>query len=360
MKTNDRILRDLLLTAWTKDKFLESCLTGIPVVIGLSPIIKEHVDNRDFLVGFKEFWKSLDFGYCENGSIPKWKERNMPKRFIVTDNIKVCSLIGKSKEYRLFLENKEHIGDNNLVWKCRKFYSGKSFWNETNQMVAFFRKTGLWDIQGPRFLFPEVVDTKFAERHKSLVKAIYESTGGSPDEYDEWVSVHSSTGGEAECYWFGRKQSDGFYDGKTLSGMSPPELLVVCENKRMTGAFYGNRDVLLIVGKGWSIIPFLQKVEWVKNIPCLYWGDMDKAGFAILSRLRGEFPHVRSFFMNKEILLKGGHLCGDDAPKTYSYEHLTVEEQACVSSLNGKRLEQEKLVSIITRLNVSELAKKGR
>ena len=71
----------------------------------------------------------------------------------------------------------------------------------------------------------------------------------------------------------------------------------IVENKITTLSFLDIKDSIVIFGSGYG-------VSVLKNIKCLndkniyYWGDMDLDGYAILSQLRGYFPHTKSLMMD--------------------------------------------------------------
>jgi hypothetical protein len=82
----------------------------------------------------------------------------------------------------------------------------------------------------------------------------------------------------------------------------------------------------------------------------VYWGDIDTHGFAILSRLRGRFPHVRSMLMDRETLLTHkDQWVREPSPVTGLLSGLTADEAALYADLAGDvygdrvRLEQERV-----------------
>jgi hypothetical protein len=94
----------------------------------------------------------------------------------------------------------------------------------------------------------------------------------------------------------------------------------------------------------------------------IYWGDIDTHGFAILSRLRALFPHVRSFLMDRETLLTHRPLWArEEEPYTGGLHHLTAEEDALFEELRqgtlgyGVRLEQERIAFGRVEAALSEL-----
>ena len=93
----------------------------------------------------------------------------------------------------------------------------------------------------------------------------------------------------------------------------------------------------------------LREVEWLADVPLLYWGDLDAQGFMILSQLRSFLPHARSFLMDGATLdaFRAFVVPGTPLPETdvRALPHLTPAEQALFRRLaeENLRLEQERI-----------------
>ncbi len=91
-------------------------------------------------------------------------------------------------------------------------------------------------------------------------------------------------------------------------------------------------------GLGYGI-EVLSHVDWLKEREIFYWGDVDTHGFAMLDRLRANFPHARSFLMDRETLLSHRHAWGrEDKPFLGSLPRLTDGERALFDDLQQDRL----------------------
>ena len=153
--------------------------------------------------------------------------------------------------------------------------------------------------------------------------------------------------------------------GQTLSGLSdlsvplsefgafsPPWLRVVITENKISGlSFPPLADAMVIFGLGYGI-QCLQEVKWLGEKEIWYWGDIDTHGFAMLSQLRGYFPHVRSLLMNRETLLAHRHLWGREEEGKrclLDLQHLDAAEQRLYKDLQENafgqavRLEQERI-----------------
>jgi hypothetical protein len=60
-------------------------------------------------------------------------------------------------------------------------------------------------------------------------------------------------------------------------------------------------DSLAILGAG-DAVSLLTRLEWLRGMRILYWGDLDSHGFECLSILRHAFPQTESLMMDAETL----------------------------------------------------------
>ena len=105
--------------------------------------------------------------------------------------------------------------------------------------------------------------------------------------------------------------------------------------------------VLFGAGYGWET---LEPARWLTNCALHYWGDIDTHGFAILDQLRGRFPHVGSFLMDRATLMAHEAFWGDESDQVIrDLRRLTTQESELFDDLrdnrirNGLRLEQERV-----------------
>lgn len=90
-------------------------------------------------------------------------------------------------------------------------------------------------------------------------------------------------------------------------------------------------------GYGWEA---LAHAAWLHGCQLYYWGDIDTHGFAILDQLRGHFPQVGSFLMDRQTLLAHRSHWGEEAdPIRHDLVRLTAEEAAVYDDLRCDRLQ---------------------
>jgi hypothetical protein len=75
----------------------------------------------------------------------------------------------------------------------------------------------------------------------------------------------------------------------------------IVENKITTLSFPAIKNSIVIFGSGYSV-GVLKKTQWLQNKEIFYWGDIDIDGFAILSQVRGYFPHTKSICMDEDTI----------------------------------------------------------
>lgn len=117
-----------------------------------------------------------------------------------------------------------------------------------------------------------------------------------------------------------------------------------------TGLCFGERpDSLAFMGLGYGVSALAQ-VPWVADAECVYWGDVDTHGFAMLSLARASLPSVISVLMDEGTLLANRNLWGQENDQyTSALASLTLAEQRVYDGLRRQqwglnvRLEQERI-----------------
>ena len=129
-----------------------------------------------------------------------------------------------------------------------------------------------------------------------------------------------------------------------------PSRVWIVENLQTGLAFGSLRDTIVFMGLGYGV-SVLASIPWVTRAECLYWGDIDTHGFAMLSRARSLLPNLRSELMDEETLLRFQDLWGIEPAQCGTIEGavLTADEMNLFLSLQrhrwapAVRLEQERI-----------------
>jgi hypothetical protein len=123
----------------------------------------------------------------------------------------------------------------------------------------------------------------------------------------------------------------------------------ITENETNFLAFPPARESIVIFGAGYGW-EALANARWLSRCEIRYWGDIDTHGFAILDQLRGHFPHVEAFLMDRQTLL--GHQSQwveEPHPLRRDLVRLRPEERQLFDDLRhdrireALRLEQERI-----------------
>ncbi|MDR1277048.1 MAG: DUF2220 family protein [Candidatus Accumulibacter sp.] len=131
--------------------------------------------------------------------------------------------------------------------------------------------------------------------------------------------------------------------------LQPTHALIV-ENLQTGLAFDELPGAVVIMRLGYAV-DVLGRIPWLRRARCLYWGDIDTHGFAILNRARSHLPGLESVLMDESTLMNHRDLWVEEKDPHASTELplLTRDEQALYRSIKGNtrgqriRLEQERL-----------------
>lgn len=211
----------------------------------------------------------------------------------------------------------------------------------------------------PRQLPVPGIDSKWVESRRGVVTAWLAALRGS----DPAAGFHATTGLRAMPDRLRLRLLDPSLRAR-LGGLADIEApleevaaldlgvrrVVIVENLATGLAFGDLLGTVLFMRRGYAVEPF-GRIPWLAGLPVDYWGDLDTHGLAILSRLRGHLPQVRSLLMDEPTLLAFRSLwTAEDKPHPADWlPQLTVEEADLYAGLRqGRygtrvRLEQERI-----------------
>lgn len=131
----------------------------------------------------------------------------------------------------------------------------------------------------------------------------------------------------------------------------PVRRVFIVENKQTGLAFDDLPGAVVLMARGYAV-DRLHELPWLRAANAVhYWGDLDTHGLAILGRLRGHLPQVRSLLMDEATLLVHSALWVTEPQphRADAIEHLDAAEQALYRDLRSDRwgvrvrLEQERI-----------------
>lgn len=137
-----------------------------------------------------------------------------------------------------------------------------------------------------------------------------------------------------------------------------PELILIVENKE-SAYLVPDRPRTAVVHSLGNHLNVLGGIRWLDGAHQLYWGDLDRAGFTLLSRARALLPRLVSVLMDPITLEEHRTLAVQDETRADSpAPNLTDIESAALAALSAEqgtylRLEQERLPSpfVLSRLS---------
>jgi len=136
-----------------------------------------------------------------------------------------------------------------------------------------------------------------------------------------------------------------------LAGISwPVSHVFIVENLQTGLAMSDMPGAVVFMRLGYNV-DVLARLPWLARARCIYWGDLDTHGFAILHRARSYIPELQSVLMDEETLLRHKALWVDEGAQHSAAELtlLTKDEQQLYRDLKQQRwgqnvrLEQERI-----------------
>lgn len=215
------------------------------------------------------------------------------------------------------------------------------------------------------------VDTKFVEKHKNILDQFL-SILSDESVYQKEITKLSNYGFEKKYHMKyplalvrfrvpDESQSiDGLLDiSITIEAFKKIHIqakkIIIVENKMTMLSFPMLDDAIVIFGGGYGV-DVLRDVDWLHEKEIYYWGDIDSDGFAILSQVRGYFPHVISILMDKETVRVSQTLSEHHTQRYKPLAHLNKEEENLYKDFAcSHRLEQERIPFFHVVQRVKEL-----
>lgn len=130
-----------------------------------------------------------------------------------------------------------------------------------------------------------------------------------------------------------------------------PEIVLIVENKESAYLVPDLPRTVVIHSLG-NHLNVLDEIGWLGSARHLYWGDLDRAGFTLLSRARSRLPRLISVLMDPVTLEEHRTLAVEDETRVDPPDpNLTDNETAALAALLTKRgtylrLEQERIPSL--------------
>ena len=226
-------------------------------------------------------------------------------------------------------------------------------------MVAWIEKNPASDLY-PRQLPVSGLDSKWLEKRKGLLAELVDAVQGRSTAEGDFYgrcglkappqlirlrilddSLRQRVGG----------LSDLSVTWEQLAELDlPVSNLFIVENLQTGLAFDDLPGSVVIMQLGYGV-DVLGRLPWATSANCVYWGDLDTHGFAILNRARSYLPELKSVLMDKATLQTHQDLWVEekDQHAAETLPLLTDAEQAVYQALKRNawgqnvRLEQERI-----------------
>jgi hypothetical protein len=137
-----------------------------------------------------------------------------------------------------------------------------------------------------------------------------------------------------------RGLADITLDATSFAALNLPlQWVFITENETNFLAFPRAQQAIVLFGAGYGWEP-LSRATWLHSCHIHYWGDIDTHGFAILDQLRGHFPRVTSFLMDRETLFAHRLQWGEEAaPVQHGLSRLSAAEAALYDEIRFDRIQ---------------------
>jgi hypothetical protein len=190
------------------------------------------------------------------------------------------------------------------------------------------------------------IDTKWLERHRSVVEGLHAAVAGrdslgllAPPPQVRVRFLDSALRPGGLC--------DITAPVEELAALDvAPSTVFVFENLETVLAMPELPGAVVVHGSGYAARR-LSAIPWIQNGTIIYWGDLDSDGFAILHALRSGCSNVTSVLMDDETLFAYRDLwVPETKPAVGAYATLTTGELRTLEHIRAEgniRLEQERI-----------------
>lgn len=281
----------------------------------------------------------------------------LPSRAIVDSYDQAWALLGVARQVQTYAAELALARAEPALreWAASKPLAALRLETEWPALIAAYR--WLREHRGSGLYLRQIsapgVDTKFVERHRSVLAALLGVPASSsgflaglglqarPETLR--VRVHPSAGPLPG--W-----SDLTVRLDELAAATPTvRTAVIVENEITFLSVPVPVEGIVLWGKGFEV-DRAGSLPWLVDADVHYWGDLDTHGFAILDRLRAWLPQTQSFLMDRETLLAHRDRWGTEStPTRAGLRRLTDDEADLYADLVGDqftdrlRLEQERI-----------------
>jgi hypothetical protein len=354
---------------WLKASVSGNCpQANWPLEIGLGiPTEQDALRQQEGVRAWITAWRSW-----RGSGILAWTERywhslgvqTVPQKLILNDPADAVSWIGEAEVWSRAVERFKTLVQRwpVLIDVLPKYYSVLAASDNAN----FLRITGMlsWICANPgSALYPRQipvagVDSKWLESHKGLISELVSAIQKTNDrDFFKVCGLKPQPqlirmrilDPEIRSRFSGLGDISAPVEEIADLGIKPAHVFIV-ENLQTGLAFEDLSGSVVIMALGYGV-DVLGQIPWLHHARCIYWGDIDTHGFAILNRARTYLPSLETVLMDEPTLFAHRDLWVQEKVQSTSSELplLTDREQELFLALKNNswgqqiRLEQERI-----------------
>lgn len=335
---------------------------GIPTE---NQALKQVEDVRAWVAA----WQSWNGVGSLSWSERRWRKlgtQPVPEKLLLSGPGEVAQWIGEAdrwdraqQRYRDLIGRWPQLGN-----KLPRYFAILADYSEADyrrliDMVAWIEKNPASDLY-PRQLPVSGLDSKWLEKRKGLLADLVDAVGGrSTTEGDFFQRCGLKAPPQLirlRILDEGLRLGAGGLEDisaprEQLANLDLPATNVFIVENLQTGlAFDDLPGSVVIMQLGYGV-DVLGRLPWVAKAHCIYWGDLDTHGFAILNRARSYLPELKSVLMDEATLRSHQDLWVEekDQHAAETLPLLTDPEQAVYQAIKRNawgqnvRLEQERI-----------------
>ena len=349
-------------------KQLEDSVWPLEITLGIpteNQALKQIEDTRAWVAAWQTWSGAGSLSWTER----RWRKlgtQSVPEKLLLSGPVEVAQWIGETdrwdraqQRYSDLIRRWPQIGN-----KLPRYFAVLADYSEADyrrliDVVAWIEKNRASNLY-LRQLPVSGLDSKWLENRKGLLADLVDGVAG---ESSNEGGLFQRCGLKAPPQLIRlrilddslRQRVGGLGDisvpREQLAALDlPVGNVFIVENLQTGLAFDDLPGSIVIVQLGYSV-DVLGRLPWVGRARCVYWGDLDTHGFAILNRARSYLPELKSVLMDEATLRNHRDLWVQEkdqhAAETLSL--LTDSEQAVYRAIKRNvwgqniRLEQERI-----------------
>jgi hypothetical protein len=361
-------LRTKVRRRWTDGSLLRALAAGEPFPTLDLPVHGPRPgDIGDDLLGVQRWIGELERGSANGRCYAlvttaiggrHFGRNSVPSRALVTTYEQAWRLLGTTAQVADYRRLLDQSGERPEVraWAAAHPLRALDLSGEWEQVLA----ACAW-LDGPRAVgrfLREItapgVDTKFVERHRSVLGALLGVPAGAGAfvtalglrAKPETVRLRFDAG----LLGMPVELSEATVRAEELASLRVTvRAAVVVENEITYLSVPVPAGGVVLWGQGFDVRR-AAALPWLQQADLHYWGDLDTHGFAILHQLRAVLPQTQSFLMDRQTLLRHRDRWGEEqSPTAARLDRLTAAESELYAELvsdrwgDAVRLEQERV-----------------